>query len=128
MMMITEEYHPEEMQAFATRRPADEGSMHLLTTEAGPAERTRLPHPNVEKHDVRMGHPPLKAAPGLLILRALPTQWVAPSFACLAKSLPCACRRGGSRKCRLPSAFDHVSTTKSNSTRGIAAHPLPRAG
>jgi hypothetical protein len=28
MMMITEECHPEEMQAFATRRPADEGSLH----------------------------------------------------------------------------------------------------
>jgi hypothetical protein len=26
--MITEECHPEEMQAFATRRPIDEGSMH----------------------------------------------------------------------------------------------------
>jgi|SRR5580704_3014712 hypothetical protein len=28
MMMIIEECHPEEMQAFATRRPVDEGSMH----------------------------------------------------------------------------------------------------
>jgi hypothetical protein len=28
MIMITEECHPEEVQAFATRRPADEGSLH----------------------------------------------------------------------------------------------------
>jgi hypothetical protein len=28
MMMITEECHPEEMQAFATRRPADGGATH----------------------------------------------------------------------------------------------------
>jgi hypothetical protein len=28
MMMTTEECHPEEMQAFATRRPADEGPTH----------------------------------------------------------------------------------------------------
>ena len=46
MMMITEECHPEErhpeechpeeVQAFATRRPADEGSTALLTAEARP--------------------------------------------------------------------------------------------
>jgi hypothetical protein len=35
MIMTTEECHPEEVQAFATRRPADEGSMHSV-----------LPHPN----------------------------------------------------------------------------------
>jgi len=29
MIMITEECHPEEVQAFATRRPADEGSMQF---------------------------------------------------------------------------------------------------
>ena len=28
MMMTAEECHPEEMQAFATRRPADEGPTH----------------------------------------------------------------------------------------------------
>jgi hypothetical protein len=28
MIMITEECHPEEMQAFATRRPADGGPTH----------------------------------------------------------------------------------------------------
>jgi hypothetical protein len=28
MMMTTEECHPEEMRAFATRRPADEGPTH----------------------------------------------------------------------------------------------------
>ena len=28
--MIIEEFHPEEMQAFATRGPADEGSMQFL--------------------------------------------------------------------------------------------------
>jgi hypothetical protein len=27
--MITEEWHPEEVQAFATRGPADEGSMQF---------------------------------------------------------------------------------------------------
>ncbi|MGB6676456.1 MAG: hypothetical protein WBE44_07180 [Terriglobales bacterium] len=27
-MMTTEECHPDEVQAFATRRPADEGSLH----------------------------------------------------------------------------------------------------
>jgi len=67
MMMITEECHREEMQAFATRRPADEGPTHyspralaqtvafiLLTRVPRPsslgrglpsAERARLPHP-----------------------------------------------------------------------------------
>jgi hypothetical protein len=32
-MMITEECHPEEVQAFATRRPADEGSLHYSPRE-----------------------------------------------------------------------------------------------
>src|SRR5580700_2422031 len=36
-----------------------EGAPSKLRLGGGsPAERIRLPHPNVEKHDVRMGHPP----------------------------------------------------------------------
>ena len=50
-----------------------------------------------------------------MILRALPTQWVPrPSR---------SWRRAGVRNAGAPSSFDHVSKTKSNSTRSIAARP-----
>jgi hypothetical protein len=58
--------------------------------------------------------------PRLLILQALSTQWVPRPFAFFLRREP---------KLLTPSGFDHVSTTKSNSTR-IATHPFDglRAG
>lgn len=53
--------------------------------------------------------------PRLLILRALPTQWVPRSFAFSAK---------GGRGSAGASGFDRVSTTKSNRTSSIAARPF----
>jgi hypothetical protein len=50
MMMITEECHPEEVQAFATRRPADEGPTHYsprgLAQTVAFVLRKRVPHPS----------------------------------------------------------------------------------
>src|SRR5580700_9974430 len=50
MMMITEECHPEEMQAFATRRPADEGPTHYSSRRLARTVAfillTRVPRPS----------------------------------------------------------------------------------
>src|SRR5579862_5011402 len=50
MMMITEECYPEEMQVFATRRPADEGPAHCSLRELAQTVAflllTRVPHPS----------------------------------------------------------------------------------
>src|SRR5882672_4930297 len=54
--------------------------------------------------------------PRLLILWAFPTRWVPRSFALFAK--------GRESEMPAPSGFDRVSTTKSNSTHSIAAHPF----
>jgi hypothetical protein len=43
MIMITEECHPEEVQAFATRRPADEGPAHC-SLRARPDCRVHFTH------------------------------------------------------------------------------------
>jgi hypothetical protein len=52
--------------------------------------------------------------PRLLILRALPTQWVPRSFASL---------RRGEPEIPAPSEFDHEPITNPNSTRSIAVRP-----
>ncbi len=54
----------------------------------------------------------------LLILRALPTRWGCPFFRVF-----CEARES---EMPAPCGFDHVSTTKSNSTRSIAAHPCKK--
>src|SRR6266576_768314 len=56
--------------------------------------------------------------PRLLILRALPTQWVPRSSLFLRRV---GVGNAGAER------VDHVSTTKSNSTRSIAAHPCKNA-
>jgi len=55
--------------------------------------------------------------PGLLILRALPTQWVPRPFAFFAK--------GRESEMPAPRGFDHVSTTKSRAVAIPAPGQLP---
>jgi hypothetical protein len=76
-----------------------------------------------------MGHPQFRygkgksngwRVPRLLILGALPTQWVPRSFAFFAK--------GRELEMLAPRGFDHASTTKSNSTRNIVPTPSASSG
>jgi hypothetical protein len=56
--MIIEEFHPEEMQAFATRGPADEGSMQFpMSARSLPAFAKERGTQNLNCYSPRSGPP-----------------------------------------------------------------------